>query len=175
MMDIEDVSSIPLLRESVEIECKLAQGRDGRGELPQDFWPTYSAFANTRGGVLLLGVRERAGRFEVAGIQDSRKVRTELFDGANNPQKVSENLLSDSSVVERVWEGVSVLIVHIPRARRAQRPVFLNRRPFEQTYAGLTMATVSYRRNRCAECSRRGSRILVIDESWLASLSGSES
>lgn len=35
--------------ETLEIEAKLAQGRDGRGKLPQSFWETYSAFANSQG------------------------------------------------------------------------------------------------------------------------------
>lgn len=40
------------LRESVAVECKLAGGRDGQGAVPEDFWATYSAFANTQGGVM---------------------------------------------------------------------------------------------------------------------------
>ncbi|WP_246069317.1 AlbA family DNA-binding domain-containing protein [Marinobacter piscensis] len=47
------------LTESAELECKLAGGRDGKGNLPKDFWATYSAFANTNGGLVLLGLREK--------------------------------------------------------------------------------------------------------------------
>jgi hypothetical protein len=37
--------------EGHDLEAKLVQGRDGRGALPQSFWETDSAFANTgRGG-----------------------------------------------------------------------------------------------------------------------------
>jgi hypothetical protein len=38
------------LSECCDLECKAAQGRDGRGELPDDFWKSYSAMANTDGG-----------------------------------------------------------------------------------------------------------------------------
>ena len=51
MIDIASLDDLSLLRESVSLECKLAQGRDGKGALPEDFWPTYSAMANTDGGV----------------------------------------------------------------------------------------------------------------------------
>ena len=46
------------LSESSELECKLAAGRDGKGAVPQSLWETYSAFANTHGGVILLGIKE---------------------------------------------------------------------------------------------------------------------
>ncbi|MDM7480772.1 MAG: hypothetical protein P3W96_001975 [Halomonas sp.] len=51
MLEIASLEDIVALRESVEVECKLAQGRDGKGALPWDFWETYSAFANTQGVV----------------------------------------------------------------------------------------------------------------------------
>ena len=47
MIDIQSIADLELLRESVDLECKLAAGRDGRGALPEDFWPTYSALEST--------------------------------------------------------------------------------------------------------------------------------
>jgi predicted HTH transcriptional regulator len=84
------LEDLPSLVESVELECKLAQGQDGKGELPKDFWLTYSAFANTQGGVVLLGVREKDGRFSVAGYQISRKyVLTCSIPSTIRPRSVS--------------------------------------------------------------------------------------
>lgn len=40
------------------VEFKKASGRDGRGEVPKEFRPTYSAIANTEGGEIPLGVEE---------------------------------------------------------------------------------------------------------------------
>ncbi len=42
------------LAEEVDLEAKRATGRDGRGELPRSFFKTYSAMANTNGGIILL-------------------------------------------------------------------------------------------------------------------------
>lgn len=92
MIEFTALDDLSLLRESVSLECKLAQGRDGKGALPDDFWPTYSAMANTDGGMVILGMRERKGRFEVAGIENPDKLRAELFNNLNNRQKVSINL-----------------------------------------------------------------------------------
>ena len=58
MLEITTLADIAALRENSEVECKLATGKDGKGALPRDFWETYSAFANSYGGDILLGVRE---------------------------------------------------------------------------------------------------------------------
>ena len=101
---LNTISDFELIRESIDLECKLAAGRDGKGALPKDFWPTYSAFANTNGGIVLLGVREKKDQFHVEGIVNPSKVRKELFDGMNNRQKVSCSLLTDAMVSELVLE-----------------------------------------------------------------------
>ena len=75
MFSPTSLEDLALLRETVELECKLAQGPNGQGEVPKDFWPTYSAMANAYGGVVLLGVREKDGMFSVAGIPNPAKVR----------------------------------------------------------------------------------------------------
>jgi predicted HTH transcriptional regulator len=138
MIEIQSVSDLTLLRESVDLECKLAAGRDGQGALPEDFWPTYSAFANTAGGVVVLGVREKQGQFSVEGVGNVAKVRKDLFDLLNNRQKVSTNLLNDAAVREVILERQTLLVIEIPRAARKQRPVFLTTNPFAgNTYRRL--------------------------------------
>lgn len=39
-------------------ENSVVEFKRGRGGVPGDFWPSYSAFANTDGGVIVLGVKE---------------------------------------------------------------------------------------------------------------------
>lgn len=137
MFSISSLEDLSLLRETVELECKLAQGQNGQGEVPKDFWPTYSAMANAYGGVVLLGVREKDGMFSVAGIPNPAKVRADLFNNLNNPGKVSANLLNDADVQELTLHDQTVLLVRIPQATRKQRPVFLNGQPLNHTYKRL--------------------------------------
>jgi ATP-dependent DNA helicase RecG len=93
------------LSESADVECKLAAGADGKGRLPREFWPTYCAFANTRGGVILLGIREDSGRFTVHGVEEADRVITDLFNTVNNPDKVNINLLTDEHVRRLTMDG----------------------------------------------------------------------
>ena len=60
------------LYENHERECKLAEGG-----LPESIWETYSAFANTDGGTILLGVREHRDPFTVNGLA-TKYEKTEL-------------------------------------------------------------------------------------------------
>lgn len=137
MINIEKLDDLSLLTEALDLECKLAQGQDGKGEVPKDFWPSYSAMANAHGGLILLGVREKAGIFSVAGLNNVDKMRTDLFNNLNNRGKVSVNLLTDDDVQAIELEGKTVLAIHIPAATRKQKPVFLNNHPLGNTYKRL--------------------------------------
>lgn len=134
MLEIKSIADIEALRESFEVECKLAAGRDGRGELPKDFWETYSAFANSYGGDVLLGVQESSGHFKVIGIQNTGKVIDDLWNHLNNPQKVSANLLKEQHVQVLELDGRSVIRIHVPRAPRKSRPIYVGGNPITGTY-----------------------------------------
>jgi len=48
--------------------------------------------------------------------------------------KVSANLLSDSDVTETSLKGRKVLSIHVPRANRRQRPVYIGQNPLTGTF-----------------------------------------
>ncbi len=134
MLEISTLDDISALRENFEIECKLAAGKDGNGELPRDFWETYSAFANTDGGDILLGIEERKSGFRLGGINNISKVLDDLWNLANNPQKASANILNQQYVQELHIEEKTIIRVHVPRATRIQRPLFVGGNPMTGTY-----------------------------------------
>ena len=75
------LSDIISLAESVTLECKASQGRDGKGEVPASFWETYSAMANTNGGEVYLGIEEKPlGVFRALGIKEPEKLKKSLWD-----------------------------------------------------------------------------------------------
>lgn len=134
MFPVNDLLDLQSLSESFELEFKLAQGADGKGKLPDDFWRTYSAMANSRGGCIVLGVKEKKGNFIIEGICDIAVVKKQLFDIANNKKKVNVNLLTESLVEIFEINNKKIIIVNIPAAKREQKPVYLNNQPMSETY-----------------------------------------
>ena len=63
-----------------------------------------------------------------------QKVISELWNGLNNREKISCNILSDSDVRIIQMEGHQVVQISIPRATRFQLPVFVGKNPFVGTY-----------------------------------------
>ncbi|MER2491044.1 RNA-binding domain-containing protein [Catenovulum sediminis] len=132
--NISQLSDIDLLKESAEVECKLASGRDGQGAVPDDMWQTYSAFANTSGGKIFLGVRERKGKLSLEGIKTPAKLVKNIWDSLNNPQKVSGNLLKESDVSIECIQGNQIICINVPRSSRHDRPVYINGNPLTGSY-----------------------------------------
>lgn len=137
MSDTIPILDMQSVRESSDLECKKAAGRDGKGALPLDFWETYSAMANTDAGVVLLGMQQKGDQFTPHPIEKPDKVLKELFDTANNRSKVSINLLTNASARLVQVDGKTLISVSIPRATREQRPVFLNGNPLGNTFIRL--------------------------------------
>lgn len=117
--------------ESFDLEYKSA--KDG---FPKDFWKTYSAFANTQGGFIVLGVKEKNGTLEIQGLDNEtiHNYKKIFWDNANNPNTVNTNILTESDVVTVDFESKKVLVFKIPSAVRTQKPIYLTRNPFENTY-----------------------------------------
>ena len=73
-----DFQQISRYRENNRLEAKLATGG-----LPRSIWETYSAFANTYGGVILLGVEELPDHtLRVQGLLEPRELVDEFTAAA---------------------------------------------------------------------------------------------
>ena len=119
-------------REGVRFE-----GKSCSEKLTQDFWPTYSAFANTSGGIIVMGLREEGRRLRVEGVKCPDHVLGMLWDQVNNPQKASINLLDEDDVETIEVDGSTLIAVRVRAADRHFRPV----------YVSGSMNSGTYRRN----------------------------
>lgn len=126
MIEADDIKRLTREGEGYQLEMKACSS-----SLPSSVWETYSAFANSRGGVILLGVSERKAisgteRFEVTGVTDANKVVTDFFNMLNNPQKVSCNILIDSDVRIVEVDGKDVVYINVPEASYRNKPIYIN-------------------------------------------------
>ena len=127
------------LIEKVTFEAKRATGKNGNGQVPADFYPTYSGMANTLGGTVVFGleeIRTKEGeiRFKIVGINNPEKVIDQLFSTLNNRSKVSLNLITNDHIEIIPVLDTNIIKITIPRAGREQKPVFLNQNPTTHTY-----------------------------------------
>ncbi len=126
-----DFTNIEKYKENNRIEAKKAIGG-----LPQSIWETYSAFANTLGGIILLGVEEHPDKsLHPVALPDPELLIEEFWDIVNNTNKVSANILSDNDVTIEDIGGNRIVAIRVPRARRSG-PVYIDGNPLS-----------SYRRN----------------------------
>ena len=115
--------------EVVHTECK-----DASGGLPDSLWESYSSFANTDGGVILLGVKEVDRKFSIVGVPKAATLIKRFWDGVNNREKVSVNILFDRHVYSVKCRGRDVVVIEVPRADRRERPVYVGRDVFNGAY-----------------------------------------
>ncbi len=102
-----------------DLECKSA-----RRAVPKDAYRTVSAFSNTRGGRLVFGVRDKDGRLEIVGVLEVDKVQNEFLSVLRSCQKLNRAINAQGQLLED--EGRTLIVFHIPEARRQDKPVYLN-------------------------------------------------
>ena len=125
-----DLAKFSKYREGNRLEVKAANGG-----LPSSLWETYSSFANTYGGCIICGVKEKKnGSWKTTGLQDLNKIKKEFWDNLHNKKKVSHCLISEKDVDEYEVNGDVILVINVPRASRFQKPVYINNDVFGSTF-----------------------------------------
>ncbi len=97
------------------------------------------------------------GKWKTTGLTNAEALLRDFWNTINNPGKVSINLLSDTDVrAYTTPHGDVILVIHVPRAKREQKPVFIDNDLFNGTY----------RRNGEGDyrCSRAEVKGMVRDE-----------
>ena len=121
-MAIFDIHEFDKYKEDNRREVKKA-----KENIPVNMWDTYSAFANCYGGVIILGVKERDdGTWYTTGLKNPRKQRKQFWDAINDKKKVSINLLKETDVETYEVDGDTIMVIHVPMAKREEKPVYIN-------------------------------------------------
>jgi divergent AAA domain protein len=121
----------------LKIEGNDLEYKKAKNALPDSFWETYSAFANTNGGKIILGIDEK-NEDPYQGVNDPQKIRDNLFALVANKQKVSCNLLTDNDIeyVSIPDKERQLMVITIREASSDQKPVHL-KNDFRESYKRL--------------------------------------
>jgi predicted HTH transcriptional regulator len=137
-MDMQELKSLIYQGEKVDIECKKAESK-----VPTSAYESYSAFANTKGGFIILGVKEDKTktnpeeRFVLQGIENADKQKEDFWNTING-SKVNVNILKDEDVFKVEGDSITLLVIHVPRAEFNMRPVYVG----ENLYKGKFKRTI---------------------------------
>ena len=118
----------------LDTECKKAESI-----VPKSAYDSYSAFANTKGGYIILGVKEDKSktrpeeRFVIQGIDNPEKQREDFWNTING-SKVNVNILKDENVFIVEEDGTSLVVIYVPRADFNMHPVYVGENPYKGTY-----------------------------------------
>ena len=116
-----DLNHLEKYREDGHVEAKQALGG-----LPESIWETYSAFANTEGGVILLGVEELPDKsLRARDLLDPQWLMEDFWQGVRNPALVSVNILEQDHVSLHEVGGKRIVVVTVPPAPAQLRPVYV--------------------------------------------------
>lgn len=117
-----DLEKLEQYRETNRIEAKQAVGG-----LPRSIWETYSAFANSDGGLILLGVAEREKDKTLYPVElpDPWRLVAEFWTLAENSRIVSKNILKKSDVTVEVVDGKQIVVISVPKANKADKPIYI--------------------------------------------------
>ena len=127
MLAFEEISHY---QENNRIEAKRASGG-----FPHSLWETYSSFANTVGGLILLGVEERKDKsFHPVDLPSPQWLVEKFWEQVNDPAIVNRNFLEPEQVRIVIAEGKPIVLIEIPRANRKQRPIYIGSSVFQGTY-----------------------------------------
>ena len=154
-MNEKRIKEILLNGECVTLECKRA-----KTEVPKSVWETYSAFANTIGGMILLGIEENRKetdikkRFQIIGVNDVQKIVNDFWNTINS-DKVNENILCSNDVDTVEINGLQIVCIHVPQADWRIKPIYLNGNVYKGTF----------RRNHEGDyhCTERQVRAMIRD------------
>lgn len=125
-----DLALFDSYREDNRCEVKAAEGG-----LPLSLWETYSAMANTYGGIIICGVKERQdGSWFATGMKNVSKLKKNLWNQLNDHRKVSINLLRETDIKDYVIGEDVILVIIVPVADRETKPVYINGDMFRGSY-----------------------------------------
>jgi len=154
-----------IIPEYMPAESSHIEHKESKSDLSKDIWESYSAFANTKGGYIYLGVRESAKetnsekRFYVVGVDDADKLVHDLVTTLNNPQRVSHNVVKDEDIEILNYGNKRIIRFFVRELEENQKPLYLNNK-LEMTFIRQQTSDIKVKVHELKEMIRSSKEIL---------------
>ncbi len=110
-----------LLRRIADLEWEDFEVKASKSNIPKSCWETVSAFSNTMGGWLVLGIQQKGQKFIVQGVDNSEKLESDFL---NTLRGGKFNVFIPTKQERYDIHGKKVLAFYIPISK--QKPVYFN-------------------------------------------------
>ncbi|MDE7073675.1 MAG: ATP-binding protein, partial [Odoribacter sp.] len=94
-----------------EIEWEDFEVKTAKSELPKNIWETVSAFSNTSGGWIVLGVKQSGKSFEIQGVDNIEKLEQDFY-GTLRSGKFNQTIFARSQ--RYTIDACNLLAFYIP-------------------------------------------------------------
>ena len=111
-----------LLQKLHDIEWDDFEVKEARRELPKNIWESVSAFANSSGGWIVLGVAQHNKNFEITGTENAEKIEQDFVTVLRSKNKF--NIIISPLCKKYKIEKKVALAFYIPSAEI--KPVYFN-------------------------------------------------
>ena len=138
MINVRNISDFKDFIDSLLLhsECDDIEFKSAAGGFPGSFWDTYSAFANSEGGVIVLGVAEKKDGYQLDNLSDEMiaKYTKDFWNNVNNRSTISCNLVKSDNLQIVEYKKYKLMLFFIPMANREQKPVYRSTQPYNGTF-----------------------------------------
>ncbi|MDM8177779.1 ATP-binding protein [Olivibacter sp. 47] len=110
-----------LIKKLSDIEWEDFEVKESKSELPKNIWETVSAFSNTAGGWIVLGVKQKGKTYEIVGVGSPDKIEQD-FTNTLRGEKFNAKLLPLCKKYQ--FDEKVVLAFFIPVS--SKKPIYYN-------------------------------------------------
>ena len=143
-----------LIKKIKDIEWDDFEVKEAATALPKNIWETVSAFANTSGGWIVLGVKQMGEKFSISGVQNGEKIESDFLNIIRSRQKLNQ-LIAVKLKKYRIGNKL-ILAFYIPSS--PFKPIYFSSEynTFIRTGSGDRRASGDAPDKRHSNCCRRG-------------------
>jgi ATP-dependent DNA helicase RecG len=110
-----------LIQKLTSLEWEDFEVKVAKSELPKSVWETVSAFSNTSGGWIVLGVKEKGNNFEIVGVRNPEKLEQDFL---NTLRGTKFNVFIGTKQEVYQFEDKTVLAFYV--SVNKSKPVYYN-------------------------------------------------